>query len=107
MMNRRTFLAGTGAVLLAAPLAAEAQQSAKMYRIGVLSTAGPAQESYVWEALRGHLRERGWIEGKNLVVEWRYAEAKYERLRELAAELVRLEPDLIIARGGPARWSGP
>jgi putative tryptophan/tyrosine transport system substrate-binding protein len=101
VINRRTFLAGTGAVLLAAPLAAEAQQAGRVYRIGVLSTAGPEQESFVWSALRGQLRERGWVEGQNLVLEWRYAEAKYERLPDLAAELVRLEPDLIMARGGP------
>ncbi len=101
MMNRRAFLAGTGALLLVAPLAAEAQRPGKVYRIGVLSTAGPEQESFVWSALRGQLRERGWVEGQNLVLEWRYAEAKYERLPDLAAELVRLEPDLIMARGGP------
>jgi putative ABC transport system substrate-binding protein len=54
-----------------------------------------------WADLRGHLREHGWVEGKNLVIDRRYAEAKYERLPDLAAELVGLKPDLIMARGGP------
>jgi putative ABC transport system substrate-binding protein len=87
--------------LLAAPLAAEAQRAGKVYRIGVLSSTGPEQENFIWADLRGLLRERGWIEGQNLVLDWRYAEAKYERLPDLAAELVRLKPDLIMARGGP------
>src|SRR5215813_11283320 len=78
-----------------------AQQPAKIHRIGVLSTAGPEQENFVWADLRRLLRERGWVEGQNLAIEFRYAEGRYERLQELAAELVRLEPDLIMARGGP------
>jgi putative tryptophan/tyrosine transport system substrate-binding protein len=94
-------IAGLALTLLAAPPAAHAQQPGKVYRIGVPSTGGPEQENFVWSALRGLLRERGWDEGQNLVVEWRYAEAKYERLPDLAAELVRLGPDLIMARGGP------
>jgi hypothetical protein len=56
-MDRRTFLTGTGAVLLAAPLAADAQQAEKVYRIGVLSTTSPEQENFIWADLRGHLRE--------------------------------------------------
>jgi len=59
-----------------------------MYRIGVLSTTGAEQGNLIWADLRGHLREYGWAEGKNLVIDWRYAEAKYERLPDLAAELV-------------------
>jgi putative ABC transport system substrate-binding protein len=94
-------IVGLGLTLLSASPAALAQQPTKVYRIGVLSTGGPEQENFVWAALRGLLRERGWIEGQNLVIEWRYAEAKYERLSDLAAELVRLQPDLIMARGGP------
>src|SRR5262245_4910642 len=89
------------AILTSSLPAAHAQQPTKVYRIGVLSTAGPEQENFVWVDLRRLLRERGWIEGQNLAIEFRYAEAKYERLPELAAELVRLQPDLIMARGGP------
>src|SRR5215475_11921735 len=89
-------------VLLASSFhAAPAQQPAKVYRIGVLSLAGPEQENFVWADLRRLLRERGLVEGQNLAIEFRYAEGRYERLQELAAELVRLEPDLIMARGGP------
>ena len=78
-----------------------AQQPAKVYRIGVLSTTGPEQENFVWVDLRRLLHERGLVEGQNLAIEFRYAEGRYERLPELAADLVRLEPDLIMARGGP------
>lgn len=98
---RLMMVVGLGLTLLSASPAALAQQPAKVYRIGVLSTGGPEQENFVWADLRRLLRERGWVEGQNLVVEWRYAEAKYERLPDLAAELVRLQPDLIMARGGP------
>jgi ABC-type uncharacterized transport system substrate-binding protein len=101
MMDRRTFLGAVTGGLLTAPLAAEAQPAGKVYRIGVLSTTGPEQEQFIWADLRGQLRERGWIEGQNLVIDWRYAEARYERLPDLAAELVGLKPDLIMARGGP------
>src|SRR5215470_15144505 len=86
---------------LLSPLPVFAQQPSKMYRIGVLSTGGSEQENFIWVDLRRLLRERGWVEGQNLVIEFRYAEARYDRLPELAAELVRLEPDLIMARGGP------
>ena len=98
-MDRRAFLGALA--VIGAPLAAEAQPAAKVYRIGVLSTADREQEDFIWTDLRGRLRERGWVEGGNLSIEWRYAEAKYERLPALAAELVRLELDLIMARGGP------
>lgn len=98
---RLIMIVGLGLTLLSASPAALAQQPAKVYRIGVLSTGGPEQENFIWADLRGLLRKRGWVEGQNLVVEWRYAEAKYERLPALAAELIRLEPDVIMARGGP------
>ena len=98
---RLIMIVGLSLTLLFAPPATLAQQPGKVYRIGVLSTTGPEQENFVWKDLRGLLRERGWVEGQNLVLEWRYAEAKYERLPDLATELVRLKPDLIMARGGP------
>jgi putative ABC transport system substrate-binding protein len=89
-------------VILAAPLAAEGQQAARVARIGFLSPGGLEQDSSLWRALRERLRERGWIEGQNLVVEWRHAEGSYDRLFDLAVELLRLNPDLVVARGGPA-----
>jgi putative ABC transport system substrate-binding protein len=98
VIDRRTFLAGTGAVFLAAPLAADAQ-SAKAARIGVLLFSTPATDPSV-PTFRDALRQLGWLEGRNLTFEYRYADARGERLPELAADLVRLKPDLIYALGG-------
>src|SRR5215813_11719728 len=95
-MDRRTFLAGTGAVLLAAPLAAEAQQAAKIARIGCLSYVRAASTDQ-WEAFHQGLRALGYIEGRNVVIEYRDAEGKYERLPALAAELIALRVDVIVA----------
>jgi putative tryptophan/tyrosine transport system substrate-binding protein len=101
-MNRRTFLTGLGAVL-AAPRAAEAQQTGKTARIGVLEMGQPPSgRSPTREGFREQLRELGYVEGLNLVIESRYAEARAERLPDLAAELVRLKVDVIVAGGTPA-----
>ncbi len=95
MIDRRTFLAGTGAVLLAAPLAAEAQQPQRVFRIGVLSP-GAAPPGPL-EALRQGLRELGYEDGRNLTIEWRFAGATNERFSELAEELARLKLDVIVS----------
>jgi putative ABC transport system substrate-binding protein len=95
-MDRRTFLAGTGAVLLAAPLAAEAQQAAKMARIGYLVTS-LAVSPHPQEAFRQGLRDLGYVEGRNVVIEYRDAEGKPERFPAVAAELVALKVDVIVA----------
>src|SRR5262245_47132996 len=79
---------------------AEAQQPGKIPRIGYLSALDPAGESARSEAIRLALRERGYIEGQNIAIEYRYAEGKLERTPELAAELVRLKVDVIVAAGG-------
>ena len=99
MIDRRTFLAGTGAMLLAAPLATEAQQPGKVYRVGILGikASDPAETRY-WQAFRLSLRERGWTEGKNISLEYRWTEGNSARLPELVADLVRLKVDLILAR---------
>ena len=77
-MDRRTFLTGTGAVLLAAPLAAEAPQAAKTARIGLLSLAsGPNPHLDMFPGLR----ELGWVEGQNLVVEYRWAAGREDQSR--------------------------
>ena len=78
---------------------AEAQQPKKVYRIGYLTSRAPASESLRSEAIRQVLRELGYIEGKNIAIEYRYAEGKFDRLPELAAELVRLKVDVIVAAG--------
>ena len=97
MIDRRTLLAGTGAVLLAAPLAAEAQQAEKVYRIGYLLEIAPSDQTPTTvRALEESLRELGYVEGRNLVVERRFAAFTYDRLPGLAAELVRLKPDVVV-----------
>jgi len=96
VINRRTFLAGSGAVLRAA----EAQHAGKVYRIGWLGTF---ENSRAWEAFVQGLRELGWAEGKNIVTERRFSAGKQERLRDLAVELVRLG---LMSTSRPPRRSG-
>jgi len=95
-ITRRAFCS----MLLALPFPARAQQPKKVQRIGYLSSFGPARESTRAEAIRLALRERGYIEGQNLAIEYRYAEGKLDRAAELAAELVRSKVDIIVAAGG-------
>jgi putative ABC transport system substrate-binding protein len=87
------------ALLFALCVSAEAQQPAKVPRIGYLNAVSPATGSDRIEALRQGLRELGYVEGKNIVIELRYAEGKLERLPVLAAELVRLKVDVIVTSG--------
>ena len=100
-MDRRAFLAGTGAVLLTAPLVAEAQPAGKVYRIGVLETKVALNAANL-EAFRQGLRELGYVERQNYAIEYRSADGRPERFPDLAAELVRLKVDLILTRGTPA-----
>jgi ABC-type uncharacterized transport system substrate-binding protein len=88
------------AVVLAVSLIAEAQQPKKIHRIGYLVTGDAASESTRVEAIRLGLRELGYIEGQNIAFEYRYAEGKRDRLPELAAELVRLNVNIIVIAGG-------
>jgi len=90
------------AVLFALSLPAEPQQPKKVPRIGFLATVSPSTISDRVEAFRQGLRELGYVEGKNIVIEWRYAEGKADRLPGLAAELVRLKVEVIITAGAPA-----
>src|SRR6266702_6810864 len=99
MMERRTFLAGTGAVLLAAPLVAEAQKAGKVPRVGLLGLGSAESSSPFFEALRQGLRERGWVEGQNIAFEDRTTVRQYSRLPDVAAELVRLKVDVIVTWG--------
>jgi putative ABC transport system substrate-binding protein len=101
-MDRRTFIGGVAGGLLAAPLAARAQQVAKVYRIGILETIPAARNASNLDALRKGLRDLGYVEGRNLVIEYRSADGRPERFPDLAAELVRLKVDLIVTRGTPA-----
>ena len=95
-ITRRAFCS----MLLALPFPARAQQPKKVPRIGYLSTVDAASESARAEAIRLALRERGYIEGQNIAIEYRYAEGKLDRFPELAAELVRLKVDIIVVAGG-------
>jgi putative ABC transport system substrate-binding protein len=85
--------------LLAALHTAEAQQSTKVYRVGWLNPGAP---SITMELVRQRLRDLGYSEGQNLIIEYRYAEGRDDRLAEFAAELVRLQVDVIVAGGIPA-----
>jgi putative tryptophan/tyrosine transport system substrate-binding protein len=87
-------------VILASVLFAEAQQPKKVPRIGYLSATDPASDSTRIEPIRLALRELGYMEGQNIAIEYRYAEGKFDRAPELAAELVRLKVDLIVVSGG-------
>ena len=97
-MDRRTFLAGAGAVLLS-PLAAEAQQAPKIARIGYLG--GVSAVPQIREAFLQGLQDLGYVVGRNVVIEYRDPEGKYERLPALAAELVALKVDVIVVSGTP------
>src|SRR5262249_23590061 len=88
-------------ILLTVAVVTEAQQPKKVARIGYLSNTDPATESARSEAIRRALRELGYIEGQNIAIEYRYAEGKFDRAPELAAELVRLNVDIIVVAGGP------
>ena len=83
--------------VLVAPLAAETQPPAKAPRIGFLGGASPSAASHFLDAFRRGLRERGYVEGQNIVIEYRWAEGRQERLPGLAAELVGLKVDVIVA----------
>jgi putative ABC transport system substrate-binding protein len=94
-VDRRAFVAGTLA-LLAAPLAAGAQAGGKVSRIGVLMNLYPPDADPP-QALRQRLRDLGYVEGQNFAIDWRYQLGESNRLPALAAELVRLKPDVIVA----------
>jgi putative tryptophan/tyrosine transport system substrate-binding protein len=97
----RFALSLVGAMLFALCGSVDAQQPKKVPRIGFLSATSPSAIAARVEAFRRGLRELGYVEGKNIVIEWRYAEGKLDRLSELAAELVRRKVDVIVSAGPP------
>jgi putative tryptophan/tyrosine transport system substrate-binding protein len=99
-MNRRAFLSAVTGSLLAAPLAAEAQEAIKVARIGFLA-GNLAALPNLREAFLQGLRDLGYVEGRNVVIEYRDAKGKLERLPALAAELVALKVDVILAASTP------
>jgi putative ABC transport system substrate-binding protein len=101
-MRRREFITLLGGAAATWPLAARAQQPAKIRRIGILETVAPALNMENLEALRRGLRELGYVENKNYLLEYRSADGDGKRFPALADELVRLRVDLIVTRGTPA-----
>lgn len=104
MTSRRQFLLAAGTGLLAVRLGADAQPAGKVWRIGFLATiARPVslESDGGYGQVPRSLKELGYIEGKNLVCEWRFAEGRYELLPDLAAELIRLRVDAIVTDGTP------
>jgi putative ABC transport system substrate-binding protein len=99
-MNQKIFALALCAMLFALCSSADAQQTGKASRIGFLDNSTASSIAVFLEAFRQELSKLGWIEGKNITIEYRFAEQKNERLPELAAELVRLKVDLIVTSGG-------
>lgn len=95
-MRRREFITLVGGTATIWPLALRAQQAGKVYRIGFLGLVSATTQAKRVEALREGLRQFGYVEGRNIVIEFRWAEGAYDRLPGLAAELVRLKVDVIV-----------
>src|SRR5437773_7300378 len=85
--------------LLAVPIAGDAQQLGRVYRIGWISGLSPSSAPHLSAAVIQSLRDLGWVEGQNLVIDYRYAEGRFDRLPALLAELLRAKPALIFALG--------
>ncbi len=101
-MKRRQFIIVLGCAAAAWPLAARAQQAGRIYRIGIVEPIPAIRNAANLDALRKGLRDLGYVEGRNLVIEYRSADGRAERFPDLASELVRLNVDLIVTRGTPA-----
>jgi putative tryptophan/tyrosine transport system substrate-binding protein len=100
-MNKKLFWIVT-LLLLAIGTFAEAQQAGKIPRIGFLDSSTASGMAVLVETFRQELSKLGWIEGKNITIEYRFADQKFERIPELAADLVRLKVDLIVVTEGQA-----
>ncbi|HEU4340534.1 MAG TPA: ABC transporter substrate-binding protein [Candidatus Binatia bacterium] len=101
-MSKKILYLALSSLLLALSSLVEAQQPTKIPRIGYLTASTPSSMSARVEAFRQGMRELGYVEGKNIVIEWRFAEGKLDRLPALAAELVRLKVDVIVTSAPPA-----
>src|SRR5262245_14500615 len=98
-MRKQFIPLALSALLLALYVCADAQEAAKVWRIGVLVSSSASLNASRDDALRQGLREIGYVEGKNIIIEYRYAEGKLDRLSKLAADLVRSQPDVILVGG--------
>jgi len=104
-MKRRTFVGLVAGVVLALPFVTEAQRPAKMPRIGYIGLNNTDSGPHLIAAFRQGLRERGWVDGQNIVIEERYADGVVDRLRPLIAELIRLEVDIIVTTSSATTWA--
>jgi putative ABC transport system substrate-binding protein len=102
VIDRRAFITLVGAGLVVAPLTADAQQAAKVARIGFLGNSTAALEANLVGPFREGLREFGYVEGQNILIEYRWAEGQYERFPALIAELLARKVDVIVTAGTPA-----
>jgi ABC-type uncharacterized transport system substrate-binding protein len=96
-MDRRAFIGGLSGAAMLSPIAADAEAPAKARRVGVLMATTPVAAAHIVAAFADGLRERGHVEGKNVVVEYLWAEGRPERFAEMAADLVRRQVDVIVA----------
>ena len=96
-MDRRAFLTIVSGSIASVPLAAGAQQAGRVYRIGYMSVVSHQSAEPLMVIFLRALRDLGWIEERNLLVEWRWADGKVERLSGFATELAKLNVDLIVA----------
>ena len=102
MIGRRAVLHGIAVTLIGAPVGAAAQPSGSVHRIGFLGGATPSGYADLVEAFRLGLQDHGYVEGRNVAIDFRWADGKYDRLSRLAAELVKLRVDIIVTQGTPA-----
>jgi putative ABC transport system substrate-binding protein len=100
-MNQKIFVLALGAMLFALCSPTDAQQAGKIFRIGILDGSTASGMAVLLDAFRQELSKLGWIEGKNIAIEYRFSEGKGDRLPQLAANLVRLNVDLIVTTGDP------
>src|SRR5215475_13531502 len=101
-MDRRAFITLVGGGFLAGPFAAEAQQPGKPSRIGFLGNSTAALEAHLVGAFREGLRDLGYVEGQNVLIEYRWAEGKYDRFSALIGELLAMKVSVIATAGTPA-----
>ena len=101
-MDRRVFFTMVAVGILASPLAVSGQQAEKVYRVGYLTVPSRETAQGVANSFQLALRDLGWIQGQNVVVDYRFAESNVDRLPDLAAELVRLKADVIVAGANAA-----
>ena len=105
MIDRRRFISGVALGFVALPLAAEAQQAGKVYRIGFLGLNSAAASQYLVAPFRQGLREHGWVDGQKIVIEFRFADGSVDRLPAVVAELINLKVDILVVGSSVATWA--